>query len=400
MKNKVYYGEYTLKHWINLMLRKNIILPPYQRCFVWRKEKIIKLAETLRREEFIPPVTIGIFGESQKKCNLILDGQQRLTSILLIYLNLIPNFDAFKATEADVMEIEGLDDADEFGSNNKYILDWTFPRLFDLGDTKDLISKANTTDRYSKLFQNPDEFNEEFFKGKFLGFSYIVPEGNNSIEQQKFYSAIFRNINIQGESLLPQESRNALYFFNDKMTTFFRPNFCNKIKLKNSISAKLCPLDFVRYMALVSEYNKENSEYEIASGFRMKMEQYYESYIYSVLNENNETKFGIFYELFPNNEYKSRIQKLSGIITKIGLNEYSPFPSVIDLDYFMFGLLYVVMFKNKTIPDNSIENLKTEIEENILRSKSNELEVRAPNAFKYMRPRVRNSITIYMKYAI
>lgn len=35
MENKVYYGEYTLKHWINMMLTGNIVLPDYQRHFVW-----------------------------------------------------------------------------------------------------------------------------------------------------------------------------------------------------------------------------------------------------------------------------------------------------------------------------------------------------------------------------
>ena len=30
-KNKIYYGEYTLKHWIDLILTGNIILPKYQR---------------------------------------------------------------------------------------------------------------------------------------------------------------------------------------------------------------------------------------------------------------------------------------------------------------------------------------------------------------------------------
>lgn len=31
MENKVYYGEYTLKHWIKLMLSGNIVLPECQR---------------------------------------------------------------------------------------------------------------------------------------------------------------------------------------------------------------------------------------------------------------------------------------------------------------------------------------------------------------------------------
>ena len=29
MENRVYYGEYSLKHWLDLILKKNIILPPF-----------------------------------------------------------------------------------------------------------------------------------------------------------------------------------------------------------------------------------------------------------------------------------------------------------------------------------------------------------------------------------
>ena len=32
MKNRIFYGEYTLKHWIKLMLTSNIVLPDYQRA--------------------------------------------------------------------------------------------------------------------------------------------------------------------------------------------------------------------------------------------------------------------------------------------------------------------------------------------------------------------------------
>lgn len=34
MENKVYYGEYSLKHWIDLILKQDIELPLYQRYFV------------------------------------------------------------------------------------------------------------------------------------------------------------------------------------------------------------------------------------------------------------------------------------------------------------------------------------------------------------------------------
>ncbi len=40
MDNRVYYGEYSLKHWIDLILKENIILPDYQRYFVWNEQKV------------------------------------------------------------------------------------------------------------------------------------------------------------------------------------------------------------------------------------------------------------------------------------------------------------------------------------------------------------------------
>ena len=38
MDNRVYYGEYSLSYWIEMMLKGNIELPEYQRCFAWEEE--------------------------------------------------------------------------------------------------------------------------------------------------------------------------------------------------------------------------------------------------------------------------------------------------------------------------------------------------------------------------
>ena len=46
MENRVYYGEYSLKHWINLMLKRNIILPEYQRSFVWDEKDVKRLIKS------------------------------------------------------------------------------------------------------------------------------------------------------------------------------------------------------------------------------------------------------------------------------------------------------------------------------------------------------------------
>ena len=61
MDNKVFYGEYTLRHWINMILRQDLILPEYQRFFVWTEKKMDLLVETLLEKRFVPPVSIGVY---------------------------------------------------------------------------------------------------------------------------------------------------------------------------------------------------------------------------------------------------------------------------------------------------------------------------------------------------
>lgn len=72
MDNRVYYGEYSLKHWIDLILKENIILPEYQRFFVWSEKKVETLISTFKNKQFVPPVTIGAFKLNSTNQNLIL----------------------------------------------------------------------------------------------------------------------------------------------------------------------------------------------------------------------------------------------------------------------------------------------------------------------------------------
>lgn len=89
MDKKVYYGEYSLKHWIELLLKKDLELPPYQRNFVWLEEQVKEFVNGLKGEIFVPPVTIGVCNKDGVNHNLILDGQQRLSSILLAFSEFI-----------------------------------------------------------------------------------------------------------------------------------------------------------------------------------------------------------------------------------------------------------------------------------------------------------------------
>ena len=63
MKNKIYYGEYSLEHWIKLIFKKDIVLPEYQRYFVWDERKMKNLLVSIKNEQFVPPITIGNYRE-------------------------------------------------------------------------------------------------------------------------------------------------------------------------------------------------------------------------------------------------------------------------------------------------------------------------------------------------
>lgn len=88
---KVYYGEYNLLHWLKLILRGDIELPSYQRNFVWTEDKVIKLMDSLKFGLFVPPVVVGTYFDNGQERHYIIDGQQRLSAVLLAYLKKFPN---------------------------------------------------------------------------------------------------------------------------------------------------------------------------------------------------------------------------------------------------------------------------------------------------------------------
>jgi len=388
MENKVYYGEYSLKHWIELILKENIILPDYQRFFVWNEKKVETLIDTFKKKQFVPPVTIGAFKNGETNQNLILDGQQRLTSILLSYLGLYPDEKNYKTT----LEKFAKDNDDEEDEELDNILEWDIKYLTKKGKNKQDILSEITTGNYKKLEL---EIDENFLKNTFLGFSYLVPQINNEKEQQKYYSSVFRNINIQGEPLLPEESRASLYFLDQDLVQLFRPDFCKKIVIK--IVNNLTKMDFVRYLSMLSQYHKNGNSNRVARSYKPKMEKYYEEYIYASINDINSETYGKFSDIFPNKEYETQITKIESTIELLEIP--IEFPSIIDLDVYFFGLVYQIIFNKKSIDSNKKDALKEELNNQISIYKDNYSHKRSPNNLGHLRGRITQSISIYGKYA-
>lgn len=389
-KNKVYYGEYTLKHWIDLILTENIILPGYQRYFVWDKDQSQSLVDSLIDNQFVPPVTIGSFVESGSKQNLILDGQQRLTSLLLHYLKVFPKRDQYKVNPEEIKLANENDDENE---DDIDFIDWNFTHLLKLIKGKNLRERLEIHDAaiaagYEDM---PSSIAEDSFENSFLGFSFIVPASVDGREQQKFYSKVFRSINIEGKKLLPLESRAALYYLNSDMVGLFSPEFTKKITVKNDGK-----MDFVRYLSMLSQYSKNNDSEKVARGFTKNMERYYENFIYAVVDDKETKEFAKLSSIINGLEYGSRVQKLTNVIE--GMKLIQNYDSIINMDAYMFGIIYTTIFRDKEIKSDGYEDLKNRINALIEKYKGNPLHYKNPSALKHLKLRIQESINVCKEF--
>lgn len=285
---------------------------------------------------------------------------------------------------------ENDDDSDDDEQEN--MIEWTFKELLKKGNTKEKIMSECPQEKYESL----DSLGVDFFKKNFLGFAYIVPSTTSEEEQQKFFSTLFRNINISGKPLYILESRASLYFLNHQLKEWFDPGFCKEISssvVDKSIKSKM---DFVRYVALLSQYKEKGSERNIGHGYASKMEKYYVKYIHSVVNDKDYQIFGKFTNIFPNKDYKPYLNSIDTLITELGYKRR--FQSIIDLDIYFFGLIYFTAFEKKTLDISRKEELKEELEKVIGKIKENNLHTKSPACLKYLRVRISNSIEVYKKY--
>lgn len=415
MNTRVYYGEYSLSHWIELVLTQNIILPEYQRSFVWFPKDVKRLVKSFKEHLFVQPVTIAVMPENeQSSSNLILDGQQRITSLILAKLGYFPDREKFEAVEDIDNGDNGDDEADEPAENAVVPIKWTFKELLSANPRENTIEaiklRLADDDRYIAL--DLDDINDSFYDTTFLGFSYVVPECNNISDIKKSYSQIFRNINYLGKSLSVLESRRSLYFMNVQYQKFFE-GWCDDgsdvlcdIKLYEKM--KLTKIDFVRYLACLSQYSIHENKKEVMKWYssyssRESFHADYVSYLMELDQESNGNKFDEFNmnTTFPDNCWVQRFEILKAAVTELkpnmGLNDKNAFTSWIDADYWLFGLIYQIVFKGKTLVADKA-SLITSIGLEIRSKKSDAVYSKSPNRLGNLRERMERSIELIGLY--
>ena len=349
-----------------------------------------------------------------------MDGQQRLTSLLLAAIGYYPDKSKFEDAEnITKSENDNEEDNEVADDTNNELLEgnkpikWTFNQLLEFGNNIESIrSKIKDIDKYHSLNESFLK-NDDFLEETFLGFSYIVPTTEDKDDVQRLFSKTFREINYFGESLTAQESRRSLYFMNDKYKDFLdgkieHMNVLGSLNILENRQPK--KIDFIRYLSILSQYKVTQSssnalKYYSSLDSRETFYVDYVSFILGIDQESYKDKFNGFSmtETFPNECWKKRFKTLyeATSAVKINLrnnNSKDNFESWIDADYYLFGLIYYILFENSEVKlENSLFNeLKVVIDKK--RKDSNSSYSKSPNKLKFIRERLSESIAIYSKY--
>ena len=90
------------------------------------------------------------------------------------------------------------------------------------------------------------------------------------------------------------------------------------------------------------------------------------------------------------------MEKLKTIIEGMGL--IKNYDSIINLDTYMFGLVYITIFEDKTVAAEKYTDLHIKIGEKIDEFKEDSLHVKNPSALKHLKLRIQGSICICKEF--
>lgn len=421
MKSRTYSGEYTLRHWLNLMIKGNIILPEYQRSFVWDENDMERLILSLKNGQFIQPVTIARMNSLDNGVNLILDGQQRLTSLLLFKIGYFPKKEEFRQDDSVAKGDDSAMDDDEPDANGVQIIGWTFHKCLVADSAKNGIESIRlrlaTDTKYKKYTAKnrdcvmTDEEIDNFLDSHFLGFSYIVPDPSSSSDEQQFFSTLFRNMNYLGRKLSAMESRKSLYYLNDSYRDYFEglledgSELFSGIRIIENVAPRR--IDVVRYLSILSQYHVKKNTNKVMVGYSAfsSRESFYVDYVSYLLNLEQESRTDKFDGLdfastLGDDKWKERFKTiattLESLKDKMNLDKkHNAFQSWIDADYWLFGIIYWILFEGKEL--NLTDDNISEINRIIRRKKTDDNYSRNPNRITNLRLRLKDSIDFFEK---
>lgn len=166
-----YPADYTLEVLYQKLESGDIVIPKFQRSFVWKISQASRLIESFMLG--LPVPQIFIYADSEQK-SLVIDGQQRLKSIFFFFEGLFGEED--KLGKRKVFKLEGI------GENSKWL---------------------------NKTFADFTDADKRKLKNSVL--RAIVIKQLNPTDDTSVYH-IFERLNTGGTLLKNQEVRNCVYW--------------------------------------------------------------------------------------------------------------------------------------------------------------------------------------------
>lgn len=215
------------------------LIPKFQRKYVWKKPQVANLALSLIKDVPIPPIYLYL---NDRKKQVVLDGQQRVTSLFLYFNDLwyvgtqeYQRLDFRKINELNSSlrdneeRLEKLNNNDTLSKKElasqkreiKAIIKELVAELKKLGlaRTKFFIKDGEKDKEIS--FSSFTEDEKEFLKRKRIDITIV--ECRNT-KPQKVYADIFKLLNSGGKLLSSQEVRNGVYWELDLYDGLFKAN--------------------------------------------------------------------------------------------------------------------------------------------------------------------------------
>lgn len=415
MNNKVYYGEYSLEYWIKLLISGNIVLPPYQRSLVWKESEVKDLVKTIKANRFVPPITIGSYTQSDgTHMDYIVDGQQRLTSILLAAIGYFPNV---KKWESDRLVVAADDDdraneEDDVSDNGeRRALKWTCKELLGHGRKTLLDVKAycaSHTDLYSS-FPEADMLCEEDLKKRYIGFCYLIPDAAGNAKY--YYADVFMDINGHGVGLSDLETRRSLYYLHDGLEQLIEPEFLDEYGLVNAITKKSDGtskiaerIDLIKYLSIMDDYLKmtqggSQDIRRVAIRYKNDPQSYYKEFILVITGRDvGNNRFCTQDSWAYKKDYEKTIEAFKEAINAIDIPR--TYASIADMDVAFFGLVYWICYRGKKLNGGR----KIEFNEKLksifgrFRSHENRDYLKSASQIGKMRGRITESVALYREF--
>lgn len=338
-------------------------IPYYQRSYVWGEDNWSRFLEDMesvtitKKQYFIGSLILKQkftqMGSKYGNMRVVIDGQQRLTTITIFFkvLSLLKNNP--KIFSSFMIDISDETDEQEISIHHNHIDKKDFERIVNLGKFEDLhtyddkgkdITKSRLISLYDYFRKNidPDKFVSDYIK-KYVHFVTIDLEAEEN-EQQ-----IFDTINSLGVKLTTSELlKNYLFDQHNegKYNKYWKPVFEADEDTKNywdqevySGTKKYHLVDLFLYAYLIIQFRGEN--YSVTTEDKLSYEKYanlflsYKDFIDKYMSGNKEKLMQGIYDSAMEFKQKFNPQCKEETITSE--------PGFERVNLMMFGLDFAVM---------------------------------------------------------